>query len=131
LPAQVLARGTFPSLNILSLLAHLFDQQFQIDRRAGHFDTTGLGAQGVGLAIHFLEQEVESFAHAAAGFAAFSSATGGLRCVDTVVLQEMAELINMRLQASKFYGDIEAQCEKRGLLRYTGGKLLTADLCQA
>ena len=56
------------SLDVLRLLAHLLYEQLQVYGGAGDVQAAGLGAQGIGFAVHFLEQEVQALTGAAGGF---------------------------------------------------------------
>src|SRR6478735_12542574 len=47
------------SFDVLDLLADLVDQHLQLDRGARGARIDGLRAEGVGLAVEFLQQEVE------------------------------------------------------------------------
>ena len=53
-------------LQILDLLAHLFDIEFQIERGICHLDCHCLGAQRIRFAVQFLHEEVEAAADRAA-----------------------------------------------------------------
>src|SRR5581483_7427367 len=50
------------SLNVLHLLAHLVDDRLELQSRPGRFRIVGLGADGVGLAIELLGEEIETAA---------------------------------------------------------------------
>ena len=52
--------------DVLHLLAHLLDQHLHVHRDARHLQHGGLGAQGVGLAVQLLNQEIQAFADVAA-----------------------------------------------------------------
>ena len=65
------------SLNILRLLAHLLDQQLQVDGGAGDFDAAGLGTQRIGFAIHLLKEEIKPLADAACSRLAGAFGFGG------------------------------------------------------
>src|SRR5690606_18464672 len=71
------------SLNILRLFAHLLAQQLQVHGSPRHVPVAGLGTHRVGLAVHFLEQEVQAFAGATAAAALVGRLgffrTGGVR----------------------------------------------------
>src|SRR5882724_1762730 len=74
------------SFDVLYLLAQFFDLRFDFERQAGNgqrfaFDTGRLGKHGVGLAMHFLQQEVEFFSE-------FSG-----------TLEQFGELLQMAAQA--------------------------------
>src|SRR5690606_37570666 len=53
------------SLKVLHLLADLVDQHLQLHRRLRAAPVDGLGAQGIGLAVELLQQEVQAPAHRA------------------------------------------------------------------
>ena len=48
-----------PSLDVLHLLAQLIDDAFELEPDAARLDVTGLGADGVGLTVELLRQELE------------------------------------------------------------------------
>src|ERR1700687_1619807 len=53
-----------PSFYVLYLLAHLFDQYLDLERRLRQFRVDGLGAERIGFAVEFLHQKVEALAAA-------------------------------------------------------------------
>src|SRR5581483_236644 len=54
------------SFDVLNLLAHLLDQDLELERYLGDLGVHGLRAQRVGLAMQLLSQEVQALARAAA-----------------------------------------------------------------
>ena len=54
------------SLDILDLLAHLFDEDLQVHGRLGHVDIDCLGAERIGLSVEFLHQEIQAAADSTA-----------------------------------------------------------------
>ena len=91
------------------LFAHLLDQQFQVHGGARDFHAAGLGAEGVGLAVHLLEQEVQALASAAGVLLA--------RGLAAAVGQQMAQFFQVRAQARQFLGDVDAQREQVGFMK--------------
>lgn len=75
--------------DILHLFAHLFDQDFQLDRGLGAFGSDGFAAQSVGFAVQFLHQEVQPFAAAAFVFG-----------------NDTAHFGNVGAQAAEFFVDV-------------------------
>src|SRR5690606_20315023 len=76
------ARSRMRLLNILRLLAQLFDKQFQVDGRARHGQRTRLRAQRIGFPVHFLEQEIKPLAGAASFLPA---ACGRISAIEDVI----------------------------------------------
>ena len=54
--------------DVLDLLAHLLDQHFHIDADAGELQRGRFRAQGIGLAVQFLNEKVQALADFAAFF---------------------------------------------------------------
>src|SRR5688500_6099673 len=52
-------RAAAPLLDILNLLPHLLEFGLGVDDQLRNAEAVGLGADGVDLAVHFLEQEIE------------------------------------------------------------------------
>ena len=48
---------------VLHLLAHLLDQNLEVDGRIGHLARDGFGTERIGLAVQFLHQKIEPLAH--------------------------------------------------------------------
>ena len=81
------------SLDILHLLAQLLDQHLHVHRDAGHLQDGRFGAQRVGFAVQFLDQEVQPLANVTA-FGAF---------VDVGVHQD--GLVHISVLSDKFIKD--------------------------
>ncbi len=86
------------SLQVLHLLAELFDDHLHLDGMQGLRRRGGFGGQGVGFAIHFLEQKVETATD-------LSSA-----------LELMIKLLDMGAQAIQFLADVAALRQQHQLL---------------
>ena len=83
--------------DVLDLFAHLLDQHLHVNRNAGHLQHGRLGAQGVGLAVQLLNQEVQAFA-------------------DVAALGEQARnLVQMRAQTGQLFGYVDADGKSGGL----------------
>src|SRR5256885_15201209 len=54
------------SFDVLHLLAHLLDEDLELQGDLRHLGVDRLGAQGVGLAVQLLGQEIQALAGAAA-----------------------------------------------------------------
>ena len=71
-PDGVVRRFRFCRLNrrrlskVLNLLAHLLNQQFEVEARVRHLNGGGFAAQRIGFTVHFLHQEVQTLADGAA-----------------------------------------------------------------
>ena len=55
-----------PLFQILDLFAHLLDENFHFHRAARDFRVDRFRTQGIGLAVEFLHQKIQSLAHRAA-----------------------------------------------------------------
>jgi hypothetical protein len=82
---------------VLDLLAHLLDQHLHVHGDAGQFQRRRLGAQRVGLAVQFLDQEVQPLADLAA------------------LLDQALDLVQVGGQPGQFLGDVDADGEGGGL----------------
>src|SRR5262245_28761473 len=89
---------TSPLLNVLDLLAHLIDHRFELETGPRRLRVARLGAQGVGLAVELLGQEVEP-------------ATGRLAAVE-----QLARRRDVRGEALQFLLHVGAGRQQRGLL---------------
>src|SRR5574343_1498113 len=98
------------SLDVLDLLAHLLDQDLHLDRDAGQLQGSGLAAQGVGLPVQLLDQEIQALAHLATG------------------LEQTGDLVEVGDQAAEFLGHVDPDGEGRGLAQGALAGRLGADL---
>src|ERR1019366_2890317 len=83
---------------VLYLLAHLFDQHLDLERRLRQFRVYGLGAERIGFAVELLHQKVESFAAA------------------STLGQYAPHLGDVGGKARDFLGDVDFGGEQRELL---------------
>lgn len=83
---------------VLDLLAHLLDDDLQRQRGVRHFNGGGLGAEGVGLAVHFLHDEVKSTADGAA------------------LIQNASDFGHVRVESVDFLLDVHAHGVERHFL---------------
>src|SRR6266852_265634 len=90
--------ATTRSLDILDLLAHLLDQQLELEARIGDLLRHGLRAERVRFAVQLLHQEVQPLADRPAG-------------PDHAVY-----LFQVRPQAIEFLRDVRLDAVKRDLL---------------
>src|SRR5688572_21135840 len=106
-------RVPWTSLNVLDLLAHLLDQDLNVDRRARGLDILRLRRERVGLAVQLLHQEVEP-------------PPGWL-----LRIEHLQDLGHVTPQAVEFFLDIHLAGEQRDLLLEALGVDRDAQLCRA
>ena len=87
----------------MHLFAHLLDQHFHIDTDAGEFQRRRFGAQGVGLAVQLLYEEIQAFADVAALF------------------QQALDFVQVGLQPGDFLGHVDPESPLGGA---SGGGIL-------
>lgn len=90
-------------LYILNLLPHLLDEHLQVNRNAGGFRVGGFGAQGIGFAVHLLQQEVQPPAN-------------GL-----FLLEGAQHFLDVRIQPIQFLGHVQLLGQVDHLLLQTVG----------
>src|SRR2546428_11907676 len=90
--------ATARSFDVLNLLAHLLDQQLELEARVGEVLRNRLRAERVGLAVELLHQEVQALAD-------HSSRP-----------DHAVHLLEVRSQAVQLLGDVRLDAEERDLL---------------
>src|SRR2546428_139981 len=90
--------ATARSFDVLNLLAHLLDQQLELEARVGEVLRHRLRAERVGLAVELLHQKVQALADRPSG------------------PDHAVDLVEVRSQAVQLLGDVRLDAEERDLL---------------